>query len=81
MSTESETIKAVATAFVDYGEALRVLEWLRGNGLLATDESDEALAEQYAFMYAGPVTGDALALVKSRHAEAAAAQKKPRRRS
>lgn len=43
----------MATAFVAYGEALRVLESLRGNGLLHAVESDEALAEQYAFMYAG----------------------------
>jgi len=81
MSTENETIKAVASAFVDYGEALRVLEWLRANGLLKTDESDEALAEQYAFMYAGPAAGEALALIKARQAESVVAQKRPRRRA
>lgn len=80
MSTENDTIKAVTTAFVDYEEAMRVLEWLRSNGLLATEESDESLAEQYAFMYASSAAKESLALVKTLHAQSVEAQAKKRRR-
>lgn len=67
MIPENETAIAKVTEFSD--EALRVLAWLRCNGMLATDERAESLAERYAFNAVSPFAKEALATVKARQAE------------